>query len=212
MFFVFDGVDGAGKSTQMRHFLQWLTDQSIPCTACHDPGTTELGQQIRQLLLGRHDIPIHDRSEMLLFSAARAQLVEQVIRPALNGGTVVVCDRYVLSTVVYQGLAGSLDPELIWKVNSIATAGQMPDLTFILDIDIEAASQRLGAERDRMESRGPAYLERVRQGFLAEAERWPTGIEVIDANRSVEAIQADIRAAAQPLVTRFLNSQTPRTA
>ena len=206
MFFVFDGVDGVGKTTQMRRFAQWLADQGIACTTCHDPGTTALGQRIRQLLLGDHDIPIHDRSEMLLFAAARAQLVEQVIQPALDAGTVVVCDRYVLSTVVYQGLAGTLDPEIVWKVNQIATAGRMPDLTFILDSDIESVIQRLGSERDRMESRGQAYLERVRQGFLSEAARWPTGIEVIDANRSIESVQADIRKAAQPWVTRFQNS------
>ncbi len=203
MFFVFDGIDGAGKSTQMHLFTEWLEEQGITCRTCHDPGTTELGNRVRQLLLGRHEIPIHMRTEMLLFMSARCQLVEEVIRPALCDGMTVVCDRYVFSTVVYQGHAGDLDPEQIWTVNRVATDGLMPDLTFILDLPWEVVEQRLGANRDRMESRGEAYFRRVRDGYLAEAARWPAGVEVVDASGSIEQVQNQIRAAAEPIVRKW---------
>ena len=196
MFFVFDGVDGAGKSTQLNRFADWLRECGRDVVCYTDPGTTELGGQMRSLLLGDHQVPIHMRSEMLMFMTARCQLVEELIKPALATGKTVVCDRYVFSTVVYQGHAGDLDPDDVWKVNQIATAGLMPDLTFIFDLDIATASERMGTSRDRMESRGEAYFQRVRAGFLREAERWQSGVEVIDANGDIEGIQAAIRRAA----------------
>jgi len=208
MFFVFDGIDGAGKSTQMRLFTQWLEQQGIACRTCHDPGTTELGNRVRGLLLGRHEIPIHMRTEMLLFMSARCQLVEEVIRPALRDGLAVVCDRYVFSTVVYQGHAGDLDPDQIWTVNRVATDGLMPELTFILDLPWEVVEQRLGADRDRMESRGEEYFRRVREGYLAEAARWPTGVEVVDASGSVDQVQEQIRRAAAPIVNKYKKAET----
>ena len=202
MFFVFDGVDGAGKSTQLNLFAGWLQERNSDVVCCSDPGTTELGQQMRNLLLGNHAIDIHMRSEMLMFMTARCQLVEEWIRPALAAGKTVICDRYVFSTVVYQGHAGNLDPAEVWQVNQIATAGLMPDLTFIFDLDVASASERLGASRDRMESRGTGYFERVRDGFLKEAERWPEVTRVIDASGEIDAIQATLRQAAEPLLQK----------
>ncbi|MCH2181313.1 MAG: dTMP kinase [Mariniblastus sp.] len=202
MFFVFDGVDGAGKSTQLNLFADWLRTRGLDVDCCSDPGTTELGHQMRKLLLGNHAIEIHMRSEMLMFMTARCQLVEQKIRPALAAGKTVVCDRYVFSTVVYQGHAGNLDPDEVWQVNQVATAGLMPDLTFIFDLDVESASQRLGESRDRMESRGSDYFQQVRDGFLEEAKRWPDVTRVIDASGDIESIQATIRQAAEPLLEK----------
>ncbi len=197
MFFVFDGVDGAGKSTQLEMFVQWLRDeQSRDVITCKDPGSTELGERIRALLLGKHEIAISMRAEMMLFTTARTQLIEQIVKPALANNQTVVLDRYIYSTVVYQGHAGDLDPEELWTINRIATDGVMPEATFLLDLPVEVAMQRLGDSLDRVESRGAKYLERVRQGFLSEAKRWPEGVELIDATRSPEEMQKQIRGLA----------------
>jgi len=113
MFFVFDGVDGSGKTTQLNLFADWLGQQGHDVVTCKDPGTTELGERLREILLHQSETPIHIRSEMMMFTTARTQLVEQIIRPALDAGKSVVLDRYVLSTVVYQGHAGDLDRWLV---------------------------------------------------------------------------------------------------
>jgi len=200
MFFSIDGGDGAGKSTQVAMFCQWLGQQGREVVACRDPGSTPLGEAIRQLLLDRHDLRIDRRSEMLLYMAARAQLVEEIIRPALASGKTVVSDRYLLANVVYQGHAGGLDVATLWEVGRIATGGLLPDLTIVLDMPAEAAARRLDRQPDRMESQGEAFHARVRAGFLAEAARQPDGIVVVNAAQSIEQVQADIRRAAE----RFL--------
>ena len=200
MFFSIDGGDGAGKSTQVALFCQWLGQQGREVVACRDPGSTPLGEAVRQLLLDRHDLRIDRRSEMLLYMAARAQLVEEVIRPALANGKTVVSDRYLLANVVYQGHAGGLDVATLWEVGRIATGGLLPDLTFVLDMPAEAAAKRLVRQPDRMELQGEAFHARVRAGFLAEAARQPDRIVVVSAAQSIEQVQAAIRRAAE----RFL--------
>ena len=192
MFFVFDGVDGSGKTTQLNLFADWLTQLGHQVVTCKDPGTTELGERLREILLHQSDTPIHDRSEMMMFTTARTQLVEQLIRPALASGKTVVLDRYVLSTVVYQGHAGTLDPVAVKQVNDFATAGLWPDHTFVLDVETEVAMQRLGDNLDRMESRGSEYFEKVRLGFLAEAKN-ADDVSVIDAAQPMDAIAESIR-------------------
>ena len=127
------------------------------------------------------------------------------IGPALAAGKTVVLDRYILSTVVYQGHAGDLDADDIWTVNRIATDGVMPDVTFVFDLEVSTALERVGNTRDRMESRGIGYFERVRTGFLKEAERWPDGVEVLDAARPPEEIQAEIRR----LTDQYLQRKSP---
>jgi dTMP kinase len=197
MFFSFDGVDGAGKSTQINRFTNWLREQGREVVACRDPGSTALGEAVRNILLHRTEIPIHRRSEMLLYMAARAQLVEEVIRPALAAGHTVVSDRFLLANIVYQGYAGGLDVEELRHVGAVTVAGTMPDLTFVLDIEAEAAAARLTRSLDRMEAQGIEYLRHVRQGFLEEAKLRPETVVVIDAARPVEAVQAEIQAAAE---------------
>lgn len=193
MFIVFDGIDGAGKSTQIDLACRWLEPRiQRPIVRLADPGSTPLGQELRQLLLSRHDLAPSAMAEMLMFMAARAELVETRIVPSREKGEWVVCDRFSFSTVVYQGHAGGLDPEAIWAVNQVATRGILPDLTILLDLPAVLASERVGASRDRMESRGLPYFERVRLGFLTEAKRWPRGVQVLDANRSVQAVHRDI--------------------
>jgi len=206
MFFVFDGIDGAGKSTQMTRFVHWLESQGHEVVTCKDPGSTELGEQLRELLLRENkshpDTPIHMLTEMMMFTTARTQLVQQIINPALAAGKTVVLDRYIFSTVVYQGHAGDLNPDDIWTVNRIATAGRMPDVTFILDLDVATAINRLGSNLDRMESRGSAYFEKVRAGFLKEADRWPTKVEVVDASQTPDAMHAEIVELASGYLQR----------
>lgn len=197
MFISFDGVDGVGKSTQTELFVEWLREQGRTVVTCRDPGSTELGERLRTLVLKASDIKIDAESEMLLYMAARAQLVAEVIEPALAAGQVVVSDRFLLANVVYQGHAAGLDPQSIWDVGNVATAGQQPDLTIVLDMPLEKAVSRIGRELDRMEAKGSEFLQRVRQGFLTEAERAPEQIKVINADQEIEQVQADIRQVAR---------------
>ncbi|MFN9540145.1 MAG: dTMP kinase [Planctomycetota bacterium] len=201
MLIVFDGIDGAGKSTQIEATCRWLElRRGAPVRRLRDPGSTPLGMRMRELLLDQHGLPIAPLAEVMLFMTARAQLVAEEIKPALARGEWVVCDRFSFSTVVDQGHAGGVDPEQIWKVNQVATQGITPDLTIILDLPAQIASQRIQRERDRMESRGSDYFQKVREGFLTEARRWPRGVEVIDAHQTAEAIQNTIQQLLMPLV------------
>jgi len=197
MFLSIDGDDGTGKSTQAALLTAWLTAEGHEVVRCRDPGSTPLGEAIRGLLLDRHDLAIDRRSEMLLYMAARAQLVEEVIRPALDAGKTVLSDRYLLANVVYQGHGGGLDVDTLWQVGRVAVGGLMPDLTIVLDMPSDAAAARLNRELDRMEQQGDAFHARVRGGFLAEAAREPKHISVINAARSIEEVQADIQAAVR---------------
>jgi dTMP kinase len=197
MFFSFDGIDGSGKSTQMQLFCDWLRERGQTVIACRDPGGTPLGEAIRELLLKRQDFAINRMSEMLLYMAARAQLVEQVIKPALTAGNTVVSDRFLLANVVYQGHAGGLDVSQLWQIGQFITHIVEPDLTFLLDMPSTAALGRIQRELDRMEQQGDDFRQRLRVGFLAEASRRPDRIVVIKADRPPEQVQADVRAAAE---------------
>jgi dTMP kinase len=197
MFISIDGGDGAGKSTQISLLCKWLAEQGRQVVAYRDPGSTRLGESVRKILLDRHDLQIHRRSEMLLYMAARAQLTEELIRPALQEGKIVVSDRYLLSNVAYQGYGGGLDVESLWAVGRVATGGLTPDLTFVLDMPPAAAVARIRRPLDRMEQQGAEFHARVREGFLAEAARNPSDIVVVDASRSIEEVRADIQAAVK---------------
>ena len=201
MFFSFDGIDGVGKSTQLALFAQWLSDQGHQVVTCRDPGSTPLGERIRSLLLAHDErMPIHRRAEMLLYMAARAQLVEEVIRPALSAGKIVVSDRYLLANVVYQAYAGGLPLESVRQVGQITIAGALPDAVFLLDMEPTQADARLNRQRDRMEQQGTEFRQRLRQGFLAEARLLPHTIHVIDGSRPVQDVQLAIREIAAALL------------
>ena len=193
MFLSIDGGDGTGKSTQVELLAQWLRQQGRDVVTCRDPGSTPLGEAVRNILLDRHDLHIHRRSEMLLYMAARAQMVEEVIRPALEQGKTVLCDRYLLANVAYQGYGGGLDVPTLWEVGRVATGGLMPELTIVLDVPPEVAAARMARPLDRMEKQGAAFHARVRDGFLAEAARAPQRIVVVNAARSIEEVQAEIQ-------------------
>ena len=206
MFFSFDGTDGVGKSTQIELFKNWLANNGHEVLLCRDPGSTELGERLRDLLLQKHDIAIDRRSEMFLYMTARTQMVEEVIKPALAAGTTVICDRFLLANIVYQGHAGGMEADVIRQVGAVATDGILPDLTFLLDMDVPHARGRMDRELERIESQGLVYMEQVRQGFLAEAERFPQGIKVVDAAQDIDVIHQDIVQLAEAFLRQTRGS------
>jgi dTMP kinase len=198
MFFSLDGIDGGGKSTQVALLAEHLRRQGRDVVACRDPGSTALGEELRSVLLNRRTT-ISRRAEMLLYMAARAQLVDEIISPALAAGKTVVSDRFLLANVVYQGHAGGIPPDEIWEVGRRATGGLEPHLTFVLDVPLDEAHKRTSRPLDHMESQGDEYRHKLRQGFLQEAARRPDKIVVVDARASVLDVHAAICAAVAKL-------------
>jgi len=192
LFLSLDGLDGTGKSTQCRLLADWLRVQGRMVTSCSDPGGTATGDSVRKILLDPHR-PMSAACEALLFMASRAQLVDEVIRPALRNGHVVISDRFLLATIVYQGHAGGLDADLLGKIGRLATGGLEPDLTLVLDAPVEVALARQKSQADRFEIREHDFQQRVRAGFLAEAGRNPGIVRVVDACPPQPLVQEAIR-------------------
>ena len=157
-FIVFDGPDGSGKSTQLRRFVKWCQKKGLTVNEVREPGGTQIGEQVRQILLNPSNNGMALQCEMLLYMASRAQLVEQEIVPAIKSGELVVADRFVSSTLAYQGAAGGLPAQWIQQVAEVAVSGHWPDLTLILDVDVETAAGRLNPLLDRMELKGKILL------------------------------------------------------
>ena len=186
-FIVLEGPDGSGKSTQASLLTQWLRDAGVPLTTCRDPGGTRLGDRLRSILLDRHDCAIDMTTELLLYMAGRAQLVRERIRPALDQGHWVLSDRFLMSNWVYQCFAGGVDDRVFHQVAEVAVGSTLPDLTLVLDLELETALARTGGARDRIEDRSWEYRQRVRQGFLEASKRRiavkPEGeVRVLDAS------------------------------
>jgi dTMP kinase len=196
-FLSLDGLDGTGKSTQCRRIAEWLRGAGHEVVECIDPGGTEIGAKLREILLFGKSVQMSSRTEALLFCASRAELVEQVIRPALARGAIVISDRYLLANVVYHGHAGGLDPEGIWKIEEFGTGGILPGLTVVLDLSVEESLRRRGRDADRLESRGLAYAEKVRAGFLDEATEHED-IIVIDAAGDADAVFRSLQRHVRP--------------
>jgi dTMP kinase len=194
VFLAFDGIDGAGKSTQIQMLTNWLEGQKIPCELVRDPGSSPLGEAVRDLLLHREEIPIAPVSEMLLYMAARAQLVAQRIVPALATGKWVISDRFLLANVVYQGAGHGLPMETLWDVGAVATQQLSPDITILLDLPVELAMSRMKGPQDRLEKRGLDYFQRVRDGFLTQLPRASSKWLVVDATQTPEVIHQRIVA------------------
>jgi dTMP kinase len=198
-FYVIDGPDGSGKTTQAARLAAHLQESGLRALVLREPGATPAGEAIRDLLLDT-ETDLTPLAEMLLYQAARAQISERVVRPALDQGTSVVLDRYCSSTVAYQGFGLGLSPERIREVSSIATGDLEPDHVFFLDLDPEIGLARLQGARDRIEGRPLEYHRRVRRGFLAEAARLGSNATVLDAGRSADEVAREIAAVVDRLL------------
>ena len=191
-FIVLDGPDGCGKSTQMSRMKAFCLRFGIEMEHVREPGGTTIGEQIREILLDSANDRMVVRTEMLLYMASRSQLIAERIRPALEANRFVLADRFISSTLAYQGTGGGLSPEEIMSVGDVTTAATRPDLVVILDVDTEIASTRISGELDRMERKGRAFHERVRAGYLDQIKRDPEHHLRIDAGQSPDEVFSDL--------------------
>jgi dTMP kinase len=198
-FIVFEGGDGSGKSTQADALFRRLQQEGYTALLTREPGGTLVGEAIRRWLKRRPGLT--SLTELLLFTSARAQLVEEIIQPSLQKGTTVICDRFTASTVAYQGYGRGLDLELIHRLNQIASAGLEPDITVFLDLPVEVGLARRGSiTPDTFESAPLEFHRRVREGYLWQARRHPDSWLVLDATQPRQALAREIWVKIQPLL------------
>jgi dTMP kinase len=204
LFITLEGPDGGGKSTQARLLVEHLAARGLPALLTREPGGTPIGDQIRRTLMDLGNTGMYPRTEILLFSASRAQIVHEVIRPRLEAGAVVVCDRFYDSTLAYQGYGHGLDLTALRAITDFATGGLRPDLTFLIDLPAEDGlrRRRRGGQWNRLDAYDLAFHQRVRQGYFdlaaAEPDRWVT----VDATRPVDAVQSEIRRVVEVRLER----------
>ncbi|MHB0866392.1 MAG: dTMP kinase [Thermoleophilia bacterium] len=199
-FITFEGIDSSGKSTQLQLLADAIERSGQPVLSVREPGGTPLGDRIRDLLLGLQHTGMDPWAEALLYAAARAQLVKDVIRPALATGKTVLSDRFIDSSLVYQGMARDLGVDTILNLNLGATGGIMPDLTFVLHLDVDVSRRRLadrGDAEDRIESEPLAFHRQVEAGYRKLETMYPGRIVGIDGGRSIDVVQADIARACR---------------
>lgn len=201
-FIVFDGPDGSGKSTQFRRFSAMLQSAGIITCEVREPGGTAIGERIREILLDPACTEMDMRCEMLLYMASRAQLMSQRIIPALQARQCVLADRFISSTLAYQGTAGGLDTASIMEVGRIAIADRWPDLVVVFDVDEDTAASRLSPLLDRIEARGRDYHRRVRSGFLDQAAANPEGYLVVDASQEPERVYESLLLGVRSHIER----------
>ena len=202
VFIVFDGSEGSGKSTQAARLRSRLEGQGRSVLLVRDPGTTRIGEQIRSILLNPDHHEMAMRCEMLLYMAARAQMMAEAIAPALDEGNVVLSDRFVSSTLAYQLGGEGLTAQEIRRVADIAIRGRWPDLTLIFDMPVEQSMARVRRAKDRIEQRPMSYHEQVRRNYLAHAQSDPAGYRVIDASTSVEEVERAVWSAVEGMLAR----------
>lgn len=203
MFITFEGIDFSGKSTQCVRAVAHLEARGHTVDLLREPGGTDVSEAIRSVLLDTRYHGLEPVAELLLFSAARAQLVRERIRPALRLGRIVVADRFLDSTTVYQGYGRGIDRDAIGHIHALATDGLLPDLTILIDITVDESLTRrvaLGRSVDRMESADTDFFMRVREGYLTLAAESGGRVRVVDGMRSVEEIEADVRGLIDHLL------------
>ncbi len=193
LFITFEGIDGCGKTTQLENVRKLLEENGIECVTTREPGALKLGSQIREILL-HYDGVVADNCEMFLFLADRSQHVETFIKPMIEEGKVVLCDRHTDSTIAYQGYGRGGDVEKLTELNKIATNGLVPNLTFLFDVSVETGHERAGKDLDRLELAGKEFFERTRQGYLTLAKQHPERIKVINAEKSKESVYNDVKS------------------
>ena len=204
MFITFEGLDFSGKSTQATILVERLRSTRAVVHFLREPGGTEISERIRDILLDKKNLHMDEAAELLLFSAARSQLVKEVIVPALQRGEIVVCDRYYDSTTAYQGYGRELPLDAVKSINRLATEGEDPDLTFFIDIpvdEIERRKEKAGMKFDRMESSGKAFYTRVRNGYHEIARRETQRFVIIDGTKDVNAIAGYIWKVVEQKLT-----------
>jgi len=195
MFISFEGLDGCGKTTQVELLEAYLETRDFEVIATREPGGTELGETLRQIVL--HGGKISPWAEVAIFAAARAELVDQLIEPALRRGAIVLSDRFVDSSLVYQGVARGLGIENVLQLNLHATQGLLPDRTFLLMVDEKLSEARVGEERDRMERESPEFRRLVGEGYRRLAEMFPERIVALDGTQPRELIARQVRQALE---------------
>lgn len=191
MFITLDGIDGVGKSTQIERLINYLRERGQETLLVRDPGTTEIGSKLREILL-ESDLELHRRTEAMLFMASRCEMVETILRPAIAEGKTVVSDRFLLANVVYQSVGGEVSPDLLWQMGRLANGGLIPDLTILLDMPAQRSMERIGSETDRMESRGVDYMEAVRQAFLQQLPHSSQATAIINADQTPDEVSHDL--------------------
>ncbi len=199
-FITFEGADGCGKTTQSELVQKYLEDKGYEVVWTREPGAKGLGQNIRQLLL-HYDGDVAPMCEAFLFLADRAQHIEHLIKPAVESGKIVICDRHTDSTIAYQGYGRGEDIEQLKYLNNLATGPIKPDLTFVFDVSTEVAQTRVGSEKDRMESAGIEFHKKVRNGYLEIAKQESKRVKIVDANNSIEKVFEDTKK----ILDEFLN-------
>ena len=208
VFITVEGMEGSGKTTHCEKICAYLERKGFEVVHVHEPGGTRIGEQVRDILLSPGNEEMIDRAELFLFMASRAQLVEEVIRPAVKAGKIVVCDRYIDSTVAYQGYGRGVDETLIRSLNKFTIGNVEPDLTIILDLDtpigLRRAKKRLsGGKPDRIEKRKLGFHQRVRQGYQAIARTEHVRVRVVDADRDVRKTERAIKRHIDNFLTKF---------
>lgn len=203
LFITMEGPDGSGKSTQIELLRDYLSGKGYDIIVCREPGGTKISEAIRQVILNKDFTEMGYMTEMLLYAAARAQLVEEVIRPALKERKIVLCDRFVESSAVYQGIARGMGIDLVYEVNGYAIGDTMPDLTIMIDIDAETgiSRKRKQAELDRMEREAMDFHKKVAEGYREIAKQDLDRIQIVDGRGSIEDIHRQITAAVDKIIS-----------
>lgn len=190
LFITFEGADGCGKTTQIELLKEYLDKKNIGNILTREPGGSDLGVHLRKILL-HYENPVSNVAETFLYLADRAQHIEYKIKPALEEGKVVLCDRHTDSTLAYQGYGREQNLDEIKHLNKIATQGLIPDLTIVFDVETEVAQKRLQGEKDRLEAEGMEFHRKLRKGYLDIAENEPERVKIVNANQSIERVFQD---------------------
>ncbi len=190
LFITFEGADGCGKTTQIELLKEYLDKKNIGNILTREPGGSDLGVHLRKILL-HYEAPVSNVAETFLYLADRAQHIEYKIKPALEEGKVVLCDRHTDSTLAYQGYGREQNLDEIKHLNKIATQGLVPDLTIVFDVETEVAQKRLQGEKDRLEAEGMEFHRKLRKGYLDIAENEPERVKIVNANQSIERVFQD---------------------
>ena len=199
LFITLEGCDGCGKSTQLELLAKFLEEKGYDVVVTREPGAKGLGTKLREILLN-YDGEVSSNCESFLFLADRAQHIDTLVKPAIENGKIVLCDRHIDSTVAYQGYGRGINLEQINYLNNLATSGLKPDLTLLFDVDTETSMQRVGKNKDRMESAGIEFQEKVRHGYLTLAKEEPKRIRIFDSRKTIEQLHQEVLGIIAPFI------------